>query len=74
MNKFITITFCAFFVINCSEKKESKDEYLPILVDMNNEEVSLDTYKKNVLILNLWATWCKPCIAEFESLENSKSN
>ena len=74
MNKFITITFCAFFVINCSEKKESKDEYLPILVDMNNEEVSLDTYKENVLILNLWATWCKPCIAEFESLEKSKSN
>ena len=74
MNKFITLIFYAFFVINCSEKKESKDEYLPILEDMNNEEVSLDTYKENVLILNLWATWCKPCIAEFESLEKSKSN
>ena len=44
MNKFITLIFYAFFVINCSEKKESKDEYLPILVDMNNEEVSLDAY------------------------------
>ena len=74
MNKFITITFCAFFIINCSEKKDKKDQYLPILVDMNNKEVSLDTYKENVLILNLWATWCKPCIAEFESLEKSKSN
>ena len=74
MNKFLTIILFAFLIINCSKKKESKDEYLPILVDMNNEEVSLDTYKENVLILNLWATWCKPCIAEFESLEKSKSN
>ena len=47
---------------------------MPILVDMNNVEVLLDNYKENVLILNLWATWCKPCIAEFESLEKSKSN
>ena len=74
MNKFITIIICVSFLINCEVKKESKDEYLPILVDMNNEEVSLDAYKENVLILNLWATWCKPCIAEFESLEKSKSN
>ena len=74
MNKFLTIILFTFLIINCSKKKESKDEYLPILVDMNNEEVSLDTYKENVLILNLWATWCKPCIAEFESLEKSKSN
>ena len=22
-----------------------------------------------MIILNIWATWCKPCIAEFESLE-----
>ena len=74
MNKIITIIFCTSFLINCEIKKESKDQYLPILLDMNNEEVSLDSYKENVLILNLWATWCKPCIAEFESLEKSKSN
>ena len=74
MIKFFKIILFAFLIIICSKKKESKDEYLTILEDMNNEEVSLETYKENVLILNLWATWCKPCIAEFESLEKSKSN
>ena len=38
MNKIITIIFCTSFLINCEIKKESKDQYLPILVDMNNEE------------------------------------
>lgn len=32
-------------------------------------EISLDTLKGNIVVLNFWATWCPPCLEEFPSLE-----
>jgi peroxiredoxin len=29
----------------------------------------LDDYRGRVLVLNVWATWCPPCVAELASLE-----
>ena len=42
------------------------------MTDLNNNQIDLDSYHGNVLFLNLWATWCKPCIVEFEDIMNSK--
>ena len=67
---FITITF---LYTSCSNHNNQKNvDYIPDLVDLEGNEIKLDDEKGNVVILNLWATWCKPCIAEFESLEKSK--
>ena len=67
---FITITF---LYTSCSNHNNQKNvDYIPDLVDLEGNEIKLDDEKGNVIILNLWATWCKPCIAEFESLEKSK--
>jgi cytochrome c biogenesis protein CcmG/thiol:disulfide interchange protein DsbE len=30
---------------------------------------SLDDYKGQVLVLNVWATWCQPCLVEMPSFE-----
>ena len=33
----------------------------------------LDRYRGKVILLNLWATWCPPCIRELPTLDNLQS-
>jgi thiol-disulfide isomerase/thioredoxin len=39
------------------------------ITDLEGKEVTLDAFKGKVVVLNLWATWCVPCIKEMPSLE-----
>ncbi|MCL2186018.1 MAG: TlpA family protein disulfide reductase [Treponema sp.] len=36
---------------------------------LNGGNVSLANYTGKVIILNFWATWCPPCLAEMPSME-----
>ena len=72
MNKVLFFLILHLFFLSCSNKEENKNDFRPILTDLNQEEFKIEDHVGNVIILNLWATWCKPCIAEFESLEKSK--
>src|SRR5881628_3937264 len=38
-------------------------------VDGHGVVRSLDDYKGKVLLLNVWATWCRPCLVEMPSIE-----
>jgi thiol-disulfide isomerase/thioredoxin len=38
-------------------------------VDEEGAEVSVDSFRGKVLVLNLWAPWCAPCLQEMPSLD-----
>lgn len=38
------------------------------LVDAEGAETNLQAYRGDVLVVNLWATWCAPCVEEMPTL------
>ena len=43
-------------------------------LNTENNELNLDDYKGNLVLLNFWATWCAPCKEEMPSLDQLQSN
>ena len=75
INLFIVLIF--FYGCDTSNLKNKENintlTYKYILEDLNGNEFTLNNYKGNVIFMNLWATWCKPCIAEFENIVEAKN-
>jgi len=40
--------------------------------DRNGGEVRVSDYKGTPLVINFWATWCPPCVAEMPALDRLK--
>ncbi|WP_347922292.1 TlpA disulfide reductase family protein [Pontimicrobium sp. SW4] len=40
------------------------------LRDLDGNELNYKDTKGKVVFVNLWATWCPPCIAEFQSIQD----
>ncbi len=56
-----------------SEKSEAEREtiqdYNWKLQQLNGEDVNFSQSKGKVVIVNFWATWCPPCVAEMPSFQ-----
>lgn len=50
---------------------QNGDEDL-ILIDENGKRVALSELKGKVVFINLWATWCRPCVEEMPGISNLK--
>ena len=59
------VTDIKSLVINKELKKYDGLTFL----DEKNEELNLNDFKGNLVLLNFWATWCAPCKKEMPSLD-----
>ena len=49
--------------------KELKKYDSLTFLDAKNNELNLNDYQGNLILLNFWATWCLPCKEEMPSLD-----
>lgn len=75
---FIILFLCAALPVYSCKKEEMKaaPEAKPLpapaftLANLAGKQVSLTEYKGKPLLINIWATWCAPCLAELPELQN----
>ena len=51
------------------DKQENLNTFEWQLIDLEGNEINLSNSKNEVILINVWATWCPPCIAEMPSLQ-----
>jgi thiol-disulfide isomerase/thioredoxin len=49
--------------------REVKPAPLAHFLDEHGERITLEKFRGRIVVLNLWATWCTPCIAEMPTLD-----
>lgn len=59
----------SFIIKELKNKMINKTAPTFTLKDLNGKRVSLEDYKGKIVILDLWATWCAPCIASFPAMQ-----
>jgi len=74
--KFIFI-FLFIFLMSCSDNKNypmtKLDKKIPVnfnLQKIDGTFFSLEELKGSYVLVNFWATWCKPCVREMPALNN----
>jgi len=79
INHSLFLIMVVFFMA-CNEKKETKsiqkeqiveakiNSETAAYIDLEGNPVELSDYKGKRVLLNFWATWCRPCIEEMPSL------
>ena len=80
MKKIVIYTFYCFLLLGCNpdirnNKNVSDLESLQLktsFVDLSENNLDLSVYKEGKIVINYWATWCRPCIKEMPSLKKAE--
>ncbi len=67
MKKLLIISFLLIGLISCQPEKDTFISKIK-LADLKGETLDKEQFKNKIVILNLWATWCTPCIREMPDL------
>lgn len=59
---------------NISGPQLSNSDYNFLLNNQDGKIVPLSNFEENVIFLNVWASWCPPCIAEMPTIQTLKKN
>lgn len=51
------------------EDRNTLKDYHWNLAELNSEKINLSQSEGKVILINFWATWCPPCVAEMPDLQ-----
>lgn len=82
MNSIRWVSFLLLFIlIACKSHENAEQASLANdnftideikLKELNGNSVNWEKYRGKTLVINFWATWCKPCLREMPSIQRAQ--
>jgi peroxiredoxin len=78
-NRIVTASLIAMVMVLSALIWVNRDMFTPLDVgsrapdyvafSLDGNEVALSSFAGEVVVLNIWATWCRPCVVEMPALQ-----
>ncbi|MCC5931620.1 MAG: TlpA family protein disulfide reductase [Cyclobacteriaceae bacterium] len=63
------VLFTGILQPNTQPESSTPASYAMILQNTDGEFINMEDFKNKVVFMNIWATWCPPCIAEMPDIQ-----